>query len=1180
MSENLSPSAIDQSLVRLLRQIRRTQAWRACCMITTVALLGIALSMAVDWFFSPLPTWGRWTVFLMWIVSLLVCLRIALTPLFRAISPVKLARWLEGRHPEMQERISTALELQGQESGISLGLLEELRRAAESDAAAVDAKLEVRSVSHHRRWTGPAAILLGCFALMLVAWPEISLRLLVRAVAPFSDFGNAGAARFVVTPGHIELLEGDAMNIEIRYQGEATDLALHSKWENGVSARETLSLQDGRYLYQLDPVIKSFRYSVRAGRNESDTYAVTVWPRPSLVDARLRVHPPGYLTLEPISEPLDDQISAVCGSMFRLTSQTNTAIEAARLEIGGKTVAEAQVSTASGTSQLLLEWTVEEPGLVEAKVMLRHRLGHEIEAHAFAMEMLVDQAPQVILLSPLQKELRLRPDEQLDLRYEVLEDFAIARVAVELDDKGKRQVALGQNLPQRVEGSKPPRFRGAVTLSIGDLKTRMGGKRDFRIRLRAQDAKPADRSGPGIGYSDWLNIRIDEQAESLVRQELRQQHEGAMKEINETIKQVREARERMDQHKEQVKKGELTPKEEKALQEAAEKLAEAQEKTHELGQKMEESVHAPLATDVKQAAEKMQQSRESLENAPLQDQEEQRADKMQQARDQAEESIRQLEQVKQEMQKQNEKIEDLAKLQELAQKQQEVARQAQQEAEAQQENPNEKSKEEWKQQQQQVAQQLREELQQQPQALAEALNEQARQAEQLAKQAEEISQSQEQLKQQAEQAATAEKSQDSAQQEQIEKQTQQAIQQALAQEQAKIAAETGQQLEQAREQRSALADELPAAQAATENAKEQLAQASPEAAAKAAKSAQASLEKASAQADDAAKQAEQRQAQADAAEQSNDPNQAQGEEAATAESSAPAEAANQAEMAAATEALENLTERQAMVAEAAQALAEGNTAEALEQLQQAQAQSAQELAQAIAAAPQAQPSAPMQQAEQSSQQGSQQAQQAAQQAQQGQQQQAAQQHAQAQQQFAQSAQALAQAAKEMSQAARQAEQQQASAQQAQASPEALAEAFQQAAQASESKSPQQAAQQSQRAAQALQQAAQSAKSQMQGQSTTSPGTPSQAQGQPQPGQPGQPGEQASDMAGEAERPAEADPGVPPELAKLGISAADWEKIQNNLRADVGGNGATGIPEEYRELVKGYFQSMTTPPKKK
>ncbi|MFY7818452.1 MAG: hypothetical protein ACOVRB_08815 [Akkermansiaceae bacterium] len=1178
MSENTSSLTIDQSLARVLRQVRLTQVWRACWMIMTVALLGALLSMAVDWFFAPLPTWARWAIFGLWMFCLLLCLRFALAPMFRQISPVSLARWLECRHPEMQERISTALELQGKEIGISAGLLEELRRAAETDASSIDARFEVRSVSQYQRWARPACAMLGCLAVLFAAWPDVSMRLLVRAVVPFSNFGNAGAASFFITPGDAELLEGDALQIEVRYQGDANDVAFHSKWENGVNTKEFLAKQKDRYLYRLEPVTKSFHYFIRAGRDESDSFTVTVWPRPALVDPRMRVHAPDYLALEPVMEPLDDQVTAVCGSKFFLTSKTNTAIESARLEVNGKSIAEAKITTVSGVSQLALEWTIETPGLVEAKVILRHRLGHEVEAHSFAMEMVVDQAPQVLLLSPLQKQLRLRPEEQLELRYEVLEDFAIARVAVEVDDKGSRQVALGQNLPLRMEGSKPPRFRGSTTLSIGDLRTRMGGKRDFRIRLRAQDAKPSERSGPGIGYSDWLEIRIDEQAESLVRQELRQQHEGAMKEIDETIRQVREAREQMDQHKEQVKKGELTAKVEKALQEAAEKLAEAQEKTHQLGQKMEESVHAPLATDVKQAAEKMQQSRESLENAPLQDEEAQREDKMQQARDQAEESIRKLEQVKQEMQKQNEKIQDLAKLQELAQKQQEVARQAQQQADAKSENSNEKSEQDWRKEQEQVAQQLRAELQQQPQALVEALKEQARQAQQLAQQAEEISQSQEQLKQQAQQAASAEKSDDSALQEQTDKPRQQAIQQALAQEQAKIAAETEKQLEQARAQRSALADELPAAQAATENAKEQLAQQSPDAAAKATKAAQETLERAGAQASEAVKETEHGQARADAAEKSNDQNPAQAEDPVSGESSAPAEASNQAEMAAAAEALENLTERQAMVAQAAQALAEGNIAEALEQLQQAQAQRAQELAQAIATTPQAQPSAPMRQAEQNSQQGSQQAQQAAQQAQQGQQKQAAQQHSQAQQNFAQSAQALAQAAREMSQSAAQAAQQQTSSQQAPASPEALAEAFQQAARASESTSPQQAAQQSQRAAQALQQAAQSAKSRMQGQSqpSTTPPSPQASSHSP----PGNPSEQASEMAGDAERPAEADPGVPPELAKLGISAADWEKIQNNLRADVGGGGAAGIPEEYRELVKGYFQSMSTNDKKK
>ena len=50
--------------------------------------------------------------------------------------------------------------------------------------------------------------------------------------------------------------------------------------------------------------------------------------------------------------------------------------------------------------------------------------------------------------------------------------------------------------------------------------------------------------------------------------------------------------------------------------------------------------------------------------------------------------------------------------------------------------------------------------------------------------------------------------------------------------------------------------------------------------------------------------------------------------------------------------------------------------------------------------------------------------------------------------------------------------------------------------------------------------------------------------------------------------------MPPELAKLGISASDWEKIQATLKSDVGGGGAAGVPEEYRGLVKKYFEAMT------
>jgi hypothetical protein len=96
-------------------------------------------------------------------------------------------------------------------------------------------------------------------------------------------------------------------------------------------------------------------------------------------------------------------------------------------------------------------------------------------------------------------------------------------------------------------------------------------------------------------------------------------------------------------------------------------------------------------------------------------------------------------------------------------------------------------------------------------------------------------------------------------------------------------------------------------------------------------------------------------------------------------------------------------------------------------------------------------------------------------------------------------------------------------------------------------------------------AAQAARQQMQGQGKPGP---------PGPPKPGMPGQQPGDKPDENLRMPEADPGVPPELAKLGISAADWEKIQASLKSDVGGSGAAGVPEEYRGLVKKYFEAMT------
>ena len=48
-------------------------------------------------------------------------------------------------------------------------------------------------------------------------------------------------------------------------------------------------------------------------------------------------------------------------------------------------------------------------------------------------------------------------------------------------------------------------------------------------------------------------------------------------------------------------------------------------------------------------------------------------------------------------------------------------------------------------------------------------------------------------------------------------------------------------------------------------------------------------------------------------------------------------------------------------------------------------------------------------------------------------------------------------------------------------------------------------------------------------------------------------------------------GVPPELAKLGITFADWARMKGTLQSGSSNQSGESIPEEYRELVQRYFK---------
>ncbi len=1003
MITNSPSEKIEKRLQAVRSRIRHVQKIRAATVVATVALGGLVILVTADYFLAPLPLAMRWGMSVAWLGGIVAAAWISLQPVLSPVGLPQVARWLEARHPEIEERLSTVLGMAHGGQGASSELFAWLAQAAEADLKAINIRSEVKTARTSRRWGRPALAFALVTLLGFLVWPKEASRMVVRALVPFSHVGNAGVGRFVVWPGDVEVFTGDAVDFKVRYDGHERNPEFEMRFEDGREFSQNFSNEDDQWIYALDPIKESFRYQARAGRDESDTFTIKVWPLPELLEAQVTLDSPSYTAVPAQKSGLGRGIAGVPETKVTLTGVTNVAVESAWLEINDKHLADGITENSGENSRVRFVWTLKAGDSGDAVLILKHRLGRKVNALRFHISVLGDDAPQVVILSPTDPVLHVTPNEVLALKYEVTEDLALAKVALEIQPVAKNLIMIDQTLPVRQGDSKPSVFRGDAPVSLGEMKSLISGTNELRVRVRAEDGRPADLGGPGVGFSGWMNLRLDEAAESLARQALRKEQDGATQTIEQAIQAMSEVREQMDRHREQINASELNDAAQKELNEAHEKLVNTREALRQLSNEMKQSVHAPQSDEVENAADEVAKARENLETSRLQDTRMDQDSMLVQARDHSEAAVKSLTSVKNAIDRQRGKVEDLAQLQDLAQQQKEVARQAEADLTQQ---PSESLSQDWQENQKRVKEALRSQLRGRPEAKAGALKSQAQQATLLAQQAAKMAK----------------------------------IQQTLA-------AET-----------KPVSDAMPPHTTVDQRS-------------------------------------------------------------------------------------------------------------ALQALEMTQVTAAEELAHTMANLSLIENNDSITEAEDCVKQASQQAKNAADQWQKEQAQEASEQHDQSSRSFDQSASALTRAAGEFAKMAEEAASETADPEQAEANAGDLATAFEQASQAADNPQPAQAAAKATSAAQAMDRAAQSARQKMQGRLPK----PTGSQRVPTKIPPNKP---LQDL-----RAQEADPGLPPELAKLGISSADWEKIQTSLKSDVGANESSALPEDYRELVRSYFESISKQPTK-
>ena len=548
------PKPIARALERLIRRVRVVVLLRGVCAVIATAVGALLLVMAIDASIVLFDAWTRWVLTVSALVlTVASSIWFLILPLARTITMTGIARALEDRHPELQERLSSAVELLTSQDIPELrgsqALIGALAEEAERDALHMRPRSEV-SLKAARPYLLAAAGFIAILAALLAFYPNAS-RLLARAVAPYWNLPNVTGDKLHIIPGDVRLVEGQRLQVDVSVDERAVRRASFRKqMPDGSETAEDMTIlapgenNERRFTLTSAPVSATFRYRIHAGDHLSQYYTVTVVPPPAVKRLEIQYEFPAYTGKKPVTESdSGGEIRAVAGTVVTVSAITNKAVKTADLKINGVTPPQSKVEiTATPDGAAVCKFQIRLTPRMRGRWALSLTDVDDIAntTGERLIEAVADKPPVAKILAPEQKKLRLKPSDTLAVIYAVADDFGLkgADFVVETDTR-KRQVV---SIWQAKTGESPTQATGGEAgLALGKLP--LQAAKQFTMRVRATDNLPSDMKGPQEGYSDVITVELDLSAESYAQQVLQAEEEAIKQALEKILKELKKSKE-------------------------------------------------------------------------------------------------------------------------------------------------------------------------------------------------------------------------------------------------------------------------------------------------------------------------------------------------------------------------------------------------------------------------------------------------------------------------------------------------------------------------------------------------------------------------------------------------------------------------------------------------------------
>ncbi|MCR9292398.1 MAG: hypothetical protein NXI32_06745, partial [bacterium] len=514
------------AFIRLMEVLGQFFGWLAAVLVLWL------LACVIDHWLIPLPSFLRWAFWTLAVAGTSVWVVLYLAPLlFRRISLTYAAQRIEHLVPEFKNGLISWLELENlPDNGVPRGVMAALAFRAKRFIGDQDPSATVD--------TSPLIKLVGSVLVLttvMVVYTMISPKSVVvtgkRVLMPWASLASPSRVEILdVQPGSVEITQGQPLDVDVEVRGLRQDEPVFVRF----------STVDGQIVdrrQELGAVTEGFRYSgavktdergvqqeldywIEAGDAQQGPFRVLLNPLPTVVVEAIELRYPAYTKLP--NRTLDGSavVEAVEGTEATIRATANQSMKRAVLEVNPEIDDRQELIRAAATRamkidgrQLSSDWLMQldEDKSNPTEVQYRIRgYNQRLEANPspliYSMSVLADLPPEVTLVGPQNRTLRVAPTAVVELEVRASDpDYGLSKLKLQVRKNSK---VVGETTLIDDLGLTGRQVR-TTKLDLKRLQVEVGDR--VQLLAAAQDNRhdPVSKQwAPGVALSEPLLLEV------------------------------------------------------------------------------------------------------------------------------------------------------------------------------------------------------------------------------------------------------------------------------------------------------------------------------------------------------------------------------------------------------------------------------------------------------------------------------------------------------------------------------------------------------------------------------------------------------------------------------------------------------------------------------------------------